>query len=57
MISLRGGILMFTGNFAEVLSQQILVGINLSREIGRTRDERSLRKAEEAGHIYIYIYI
>ena len=34
ILILRGGLLMSTGNFPETLSQRILAGIYLSREIG-----------------------
>ena len=33
---LRGGILMSIGDFPEILSQAMLVGCNVSREIGST---------------------
>ena len=36
ILSLRGGILMSIGDFPESLSQAMLVGCNVSREIGRT---------------------
>ena len=41
ILNLRGGILRPVGNFPGILSQGILLGmIDLSREIGRTRDRR-----------------
>ena len=62
IVSLRGGILMPIGDFLEILSQGILVGIiHLSREIGRARQAlrprpKQLDWREEYTNIYIYIY-
>ena len=71
VLILRGGIPRPTGNFPESLSQAMLVGCNVSREIGRTGHAGSARRGYTSlpystfntSHkfvnqcVYIYIYI